>query len=87
MIRRIGILTILLITSIVMNGKTSPWADKDSLIMNRVFAYKALYDKDVAKSINGLNLNVYIRYQINTIKKDITLMTVPSMHVERVTPD
>ena len=81
MIRRIFILTLLLITSIVMNGKTSPWADKDSLIMNRVFSYKALYDKDVAKSINGLNLNVYIRYQINTIKKDITLMTVPSMHV------
>ena len=49
--------------------------------MNRVFSYKALYDYTLKKGFNGLDMNIYIRYKVQTLKKDITLMTVPSMHV------
>ncbi len=80
MVRKTFILSICLIVCMAIYAETSPWMDKDSLILSRVFSYKAIYDQMLKDGFKGLDMNVYTRYQVNTIKKNKTLIVVPSMH-------
>ena len=55
----------------------STHAKDHDVALDRVFNYK----KSIQSDVNGVTMNVYLRYHFRTDKKNKLLLTVPSMYV------
>ncbi len=49
---------------------------EDSLFMQRIFSYKRLNSAD----IDGISMNVYVRHNVQTLKKNKALILIPTMY-------
>lgn len=73
-----AITTILLLLGVLSHLPSSVFSKtwQDSIVMGKVFSYK----KDFAKSLNIDTSNTYIKYNFRVIKRNHTLLFVPSMY-------